>query len=229
MLVDRAIVLAAGLGTRLKWLTRDRPKALMVVADQPVIAHVLYRLAAQGVRDVVVNAHYHADNLIHYLGDGRQFGLRLRVSREEALLDSGGGIATALPLLPGSGLFAVHNVDVLADIELSALAARCPADGGCLALVPNPAHHPAGDFALANGCVLRGDTGARPYTYAGVAVFDAGAFASCPQQQPFPLIDVLLALADSRRLCGVVHRGSWLDIGRPRDLIQARKFRLEVG
>jgi len=222
--VDRAVVLAAGLGTRLKWLTRHCPKALVEVADQPMIAHVLRQLVSQGVRDVAVNAHYHADQLIQALGDGSRFGLRIHISHEDVLLDSGGGVATALPVLPGTGLFAVHNVDVLADVDLSRLAAFCPSGGGCLALVENPSHRPQGDFDLAGHRIVRTRKKEHRYTYAGVAVFDALAFESYSQGDIFPLMTVLQSLIDRELLFGVVHRGGWLDIGRPRDLIRARKL-----
>jgi len=70
MRVERAVILAAGLGTRLKWLTRDRPKALIEVAGTPVIVHVIRGLAAQGIRDIAVNVHHHAEKLVRALGDG---------------------------------------------------------------------------------------------------------------------------------------------------------------
>lgn len=222
MRVDRAIVLAAGLGTRLKWLTLHRPKALVEVAGQPMIMHVLRRLVSQGVRDVAINVHYHAEQLIRFLGDGSRFGLRIHVSCEETLLDSGGGVATALPVLPGTGLFVVHNVDVLADVDISRLAARCPAGGGCLALVENPSHHPEGDFDLASHRVKRVVKTTHQYTYAGVAVFDAAVFETYARNDAFPLIEVLQNLIDQKLLFGVVHGEAWLDIGRPRDLMRAR-------
>lgn len=222
MRVERAVVLAAGLGTRLKWLTRNRPKALVEVAGQPMIAHVLRRLASQGVRDVAVNAHYHADQLVRALGDGSLYGLRIHISLERTLLDSGGGVATALPMLPGAGLFVVHNVDVLANVDISRLADSCPAGGGCLALVENPVHHPGGDFDLAGHRVKLPAKATHQYTYAGVAVFDAAAFESYSHNDAFPLMTVLQELIGRQCLTGVVHRGCWLDIGRPRDLMLAR-------
>jgi len=224
MRVDRGIVLAAGLGTRLKWLTCHRPKPLVEVAGQPMITHVLRRLASQGVRDVAVNTHYHADQLVQVLGDGSRFGLHIHISHEEILLDSGGGVTTALSVLSGTGLFAVHNVDVLADVDLARLADRCPPGGGCLALVENPAHHPEGDFDLASHRVTQRQKARHQYTYAGVAVFDASAFESYSQNEAFPLVTVLQDLIDRQCLYGVVHRGAWLDVGRPRDLMQARKL-----
>ena len=224
MRVDRAVVLAAGLGTRLKWLTRHRPKALVEVADQPMVAHVLRQLVSQGVRDVAVNMHYHADQLMRALGDGSRFGLRIHISHEEVLLDSGGGVATALSVLPGTGLFAVHNVDVLADVDLSRLATFCPAGGGCLALVKNPSHHPDGDFNLTGHRVQQSEKKAHQYTYAGVAVFDASAFEPYAPNDAFALLPVLQGLIDRGLLFGMVHRGAWLDIGRPHDLMRARKL-----
>jgi len=224
MRLDRAVVLAAGLGTRLKWLTRHRPKALVEVADQPMIAHVLRQLVSQGVRDVAVNTHYHADQLVRALGDGSRFGLRIHISHEEVLLNSGGGVATALSMLPGSGLFAVHNVDVLADVDLSRLSTLCPTGGGCLALVKNPSHHPQGDFDLSGHRVVHTGKKARQYTYAGVAVFDALAFESYAPKDAFALLPVLQDLIDRELLFGVVHKGAWLDIGRPHDLIRARRL-----
>lgn len=224
--VDRAIVLAAGLGTRLKWLTNDRPKALMQIAGMPVLAHVIHRLVAQGIHDIAINVHHYADILIDAMGDGAQFGARLVFSREPELLDSGGGVAQALRLLPGDGLFAVHNADVLADVDIQALAVCTPQGGACLALVSNPAHHPQGDFGLQGGLISRdviSRNGDVRYTFAGVSVWDEVVFDGPSAGSAFPLMRPMQQLIDCGRLAGLLHHGAWFDIGRPYDLMRARR------
>jgi len=218
--VDRAIVLAAGLGTRLKWLTSDTPKALMNVAGEAVIVRVIRSLAGQGIHDIAINTHHHAGKLIDYLQDGSKFGVRLYYSREEKLLDSGGGVRTAMDLLPGNGLLLVHNADVLADIDLQRLASRVSATGAALAMVANPMHHPAGDFGVVDGLITPDKTPG--FTYSGVSVWDEKALLDFQNGDTFPLTGPMLQLMDQGRLAGVVHRGSWFDIGRPRDLMQAQ-------
>ncbi len=220
--LDRAVILAAGLGTRLKWLTHDQPKALIDVAGAPAIMHVIRRLAAQGVRYIAVNAHHHADNLIKALGDGSRLGVRLYFSRERKLLDSGGGVRQALDLLPGKGLLAVHNADVLADMDIQVLAGACPEGGACLSLVPNPGHHPAGDFSLHDGLIsMHGDP---CYTFAGVSVWEQDVFDAWISGQSFPLTDTIQHLIGENRCAGTLHDGFWFDMGRPRDLMQARRW-----
>lgn len=219
--VDRAVVLAAGLGTRLKWLTHGRPKALMPVGDAPAIVHVIRQLAAQGVRDIAINTHHHARLLTEYLGDGARWGVRLYFSHEPQLLDSAGGVCKALSLLPGEGLVAVHNADVLADIDLQMLAAAVVQGGASLALVPNPAHNRHGDFSLHAGLVSPlHDAG---YTYSGVSVWDAVVFRAWPAGTVLKLTVPMRQLMAQQRLAGLLHRGMWLDIGRPVDLMRARK------
>lgn len=223
MLPERAVILAAGVGERLKWLTRQRPKALMSVSGRPVIEHIILRLASQGVRDIAVNVHHHADMLMDALGDGSRLGVRLYFSHEPQLLDSGGGVKKALTLLPGDGPVVVHNADVLADIDVRKLALLLPAGGAAVALVTNPAHHPNGDFSMRNGLVEERQEGAS-LTFAGVSVWDAEVFADYPSGRPFPLIQPMRDLMARQKLAGVVHRGRWFDIGRPRDLWRARRF-----
>ena len=218
--VDRAVVLAAGLGTRLKWLTSGKPKALMDVAGEAVIVRVIRRLAGQGIHDIAINTHHHAGKLIDYLQDGSKFGVRLYYSREEKLLDSGGGVRKAMELLPGSGFIAVHNADVVADIDLQMLTNHVPADGAALAMVANPMHHPTGDFGVVDGLITPDKTPG--FTYSGVSVWDEKALLDFQNGETFPLTRPMLQLMNRGRLAGVVHRGSWFDIGRPRDLMQAR-------
>jgi len=217
--VDRAVILAAGVGSRLKWMTERRPKALMRVAGEAAIAHVIRRLTAQGVREIAVNTHHHADQLADYLGDGSRFGCHIALSYEERLLDSGGGVKQALSLLPGDGPVAVHNCDVLADIDLRRLAAIAPAGGCSIALVDNPAHHCNGDFTLHGQQVSM--KGYDRYTFAGVSVWDAALFDHYPAGEPFSLARSIREVITAGRCAGLLHHGYWFDIGRPADLLRA--------
>ena len=218
---ERAVILAAGLGTRLKWLTRKRPKALMPVGGAPVIVHVIRRLASQGIRDIAVNMHHHGDALASALGDGSRYGVRLYFSHEDELLDSGGGVRRAMELLPGEGALVVHNADVLSDIDVRMLAALCPQRGCALALTPNPPHHPQGDFALRGGRVR--ESGDEYYTFAGVSLWDARALLALPVGKAFSLVPTMRALMREDRCAGLLHEGEWLDIGRPRDAFCAMR------
>jgi len=222
--VSRAVILAAGLGTRLKWMTHGSPKALMDVAGEPAIVRVIRRLVGQGVHDIAINVHHHAEKLIDALGDGSRFGVRLYYSFEEQLLDSGGGVRKAMALLPGDDLLLVHNADVLADIDLGRLAALLPETGAALALVPNPSHHRQGDFGLKGGLVS--DDKTPGYTFAGVSLWSEDALSAYEAGTAFPLTLPMRQLMEKNLLTGVVHRGTWFDIGRPKDLMMARK---EVG
>jgi len=218
--LERAVILAAGLGTRLKWLTQNRPKALMPVAGAPAIVHVIRNLASHGVRDIAINVHHHADVLCAALGDGARYGVRLYYSPEESLLDSGGGVRTAMEKLPGEGLLAVHNADVLCNVDVRQLAGVCPDRGCAIGLVPNPAHHSAGDFSLR--CGLVADSGEPRFTFSGVSVWQAEALATYAVGEKFSLVQPIRHLIAASRCAGVVYRVPWFDIGRPVDLIRAR-------
>lgn len=219
--IERAVVLAAGLGTRLKWLTDSRPKALMRVAGEPVIAHVIRSLVVQGVSDIAVNAHHHADALIDYLGDGCRFGCRIRISYEPQLLDSGGGVKQALNFLPGDGPVAVCNADVLTDLRLERLNAVLPDYGCAIGLVPNPPHHPHGDFALNGHCVHA--EGQPRHTFSGISLWHASNFDGYDEGAIFSLVEPMRSLIAEGRCAGVRHDGQWFDIGRPTDLMYANR------
>jgi mannose-1-phosphate guanylyltransferase len=122
----RAMVLAAGLGTRLRPLTNDRPKALVEIGDRTLLELTLARLASFGVRDVIINVHHFADLVIQYLKTKNNFGLHVEVSREELLLDTGGGLKKAswFFLQDPNRLdepFILHNVDVVSTIDFQRL------------------------------------------------------------------------------------------------------------
>jgi len=229
-MLNRAVILAAGTGSRLKWLTRTQPKALMPVSGIAVIVHVIRRLSAQGIRDIAINVHHHADRIRGLLGDGSRYGVRLYFSYEEQLLDSGGGVKRALALLPGEGRFLVHNTDVLSDINLHMLA--IPAHDNdtvaCLALVDNPSHHPGGDFGLSGGRVVAKDPSMASYTYTGIAALHPDLFNDYAIAAAFSLKTLFDALVQQGRLRGILHQNMWLDIGRPRDWLQASRLMAQV-
>jgi len=220
-IVDRAVILAAGLGTRLKWMTRNRPKALMDIQGEPAITHVIRQLAGQGIHQIAVNTHHHADILMGYLGNGSRFGVNIVFSQENELLNSGGGVRTALEKLSGEGLVLVHNTDVLADVDVQSLAKRCP-DGGCaLALVTNPAHHPEGDFSMNHGLVnLQGSPRS---TFSGVSIWYDNVLNEYPKNTSFSLLEPMKNMMEKQCCAGLLHRGQWFDIGRPKDVIRANR------
>src|SRR5262249_26470909 len=121
----KAMILAAGLGTRLRPLTDDLPKALVEIGGRTLLEITLTRLRSFGVNEAIINVHHFADNVIAYLRDHRHFGMRVEISREEELLDTGGGLKQAGPFfLQGSTSadpepFIVHNVDVISTIDLA--------------------------------------------------------------------------------------------------------------
>ncbi|MDX8396802.1 MAG: nucleotidyltransferase family protein [Mariprofundaceae bacterium] len=220
--VDRAVILAAGLGTRLKWMTKNSPKALMQVQGDASIVHVIQQLVRQGIRTIVVNTHHHAELLMEYLGDGSKWGVNLIFSQEYKLLNSGGGVRTALQKLSGQGLVLVHNSDVIADVDVQALARSCPESGCSLALVENPVHHRTGDFSIQDGFVcLHGDP---RYTFSGVSVWHEEVFADYALNADFSLLKPMRQMMEEKKCAGLLHRGQWFDIGRPKDVMRANRY-----
>lgn len=212
----KAIVLAAGRGERMRPLTDATAKPLLRVGGHALIDYHLQALAAAGIRDVVVNLSWQADALREHLGDGRRWGLALRLSEEGPVpLEVGGGIHRALPWL-GPGPFLVVNGDIWTDCPLGRLRLP-PASLAHLVLVANPGHHPQGDFALGPAGRV-GDDGPRR-TYAGLGVFTAALFDGCAAGR-FPLRPLLERAAQAGRLTGEAHDGRWFDVGTPARLAE---------
>jgi MurNAc alpha-1-phosphate uridylyltransferase len=194
----------------------------MQVAGEPAIVHVIRKLAAYGIRDIAVNLHHHAEVLQQALGEGSRWGVRLYYSREESLLDSGGGVRMALQVLPGSGPVLVHNGDIISDIELGRLAHILPSGGCALAMVQNQAEHPGGDFSLQTGLVSA--VGQPRYTFSGVSLWQEEMLMPLAVGQAYSLVHPMRVLMRQGRCAGFLHCGHWFDIGRPRSLIQANHF-----
>lgn len=215
----KAMLLAAGLGTRMGDLTRDLPKPLLDVDGKPLIVHLVESLVAAGFADLVVNVAYLGERIEAALGDGGRFGARIAYSREpDGPLGTGGGIKRALPLL-GAAPFLLVNADVRSDYPFARL--RRPLVGQAhLVLVDNPAHNPAGDFALGQDGRLA-NRGEPMLTFAGLSVLDPRLLEGAGQGA-FSLTPLLRAAADAGHLHGEHYAGTWLDVGTPARLAQAR-------
>jgi len=219
---SRAVILAAGLGSRLKAYTENKPKALMTVADELAITRVIRRLVAQGIQDIAINVHHFAEQIQNTLGNGAHLNANLYYSVEPSLLNSGGGVRTALDLLPSGEAVVVHNVDILSNIDIEQLINICPQQGCALALVPNPKHNSDGDFSLQDSTIT--PKSAQSFTFSGVSLWDESVLRAYPANQGFSLIEPIHAQIKTQHCQGYVHRGHWFDIGRPHDLIQANRF-----
>lgn len=214
MRVERAMLLAAGRGERMRPLTDLVPKPLLCVRNTPLIALHLEKLASAGVVEVVINIAWLGGQIRAALGEGERWGLRIRYSDEgDEALETGGGIFKALPWL-GSAPFLVVNADIYTDFDFSTL--RIAADAlAQLALVSNPPQHPNGDFALSDGLIdLQGSP---RWTYTGIGLYRPELFDGCSAGK-FPLLPVLRRAIDARRLHGQIHRGHWSDVGTPERL-----------
>lgn len=216
----KVMLLAAGRGERMRPLTDACPKPLLPVAGRPLIQWHLQRLAAAGFREVVINLSWLGEQIAAALGDGSAQGLRITFSREPwPALETGGGIFQALPLL-GPGPFLLVNGDVFTDVDFTRIR-LAPADLAQLVLVPNPEHHPRGDFWLdAAGRVLAdAAAGAERLTYSGIAVLHPDLFEGAEPGR-FPLLPLLERARAAGRLGGQRHDGRWLDVGTPARLAQ---------
>ena len=213
----RAMILAAGRGERMRPLTDATPKPLLMAGGKPLIAWHLEALVRAGIRDIVVN-HAHLGHLIETaLGDGKRFGAAIRYSAEGQALETAGGIAHALPLL-GTEPFAVINADIACDFDYARLPALADTMTGRgllahLVLVPNPPHHPQGDFALCDGRVA--EQGDALLTFSGIGLYAPRLFAGIASRSKAMLTPLLRAAMRDGAVSGELHAGRWIDVGTP--------------
>lgn len=215
----KAVILAAGLGTRLRPLTEAVPKALVPVLHRPALLRVADRLRAAGVATLCVNAHHHAEQVARALPEAV-------VHVEPVILDSGGGIANFKRLLQEDEAFLVHNCDVYSTFDLRALLRHHQEHrpAATLALTRNPATdkvllHP-------DGCIANlGEVGPGRFTYAGIAVLTPEVLARLEPGRPASLPDVLRALLQSNRsLRGYLQPdAAWNDLGSPRSYLELHR------
>lgn len=224
MIPATAMVLAAGLGKRMRPLTATRPKPLVEVAGSTLLDHALRRLAAEGVRRAVVNVHYMADRMEAHLR-ARGHGLEIAISDERArLLETGGGVAHALGLIDADPFLVVNSDNLWIDgatPTLRALAARFDAARMDAALLVVPlaratGYEGRGDFHMdALGRLTRRREGrVAPYVFSGVQMLSKRLFERAPEG-PFSMNLLYDRAIEAERLYGVAHGGLWFHVGTP--------------
>jgi MurNAc alpha-1-phosphate uridylyltransferase len=230
--VTTAMILAAGLGTRMRPLTNDRPKALVSVAGQPLMAHILDRLAADGIRHIVVNTHYCPTQIADFLAAETRFD-SITLSPEPVLLETGGGILNALPLLGATPFFTI-NCDSfwLNGIETPFARMRALWDDrhmdGLLMLHPTvsvPEYDGPGDFRLDawGGLTRRPASTITPFVYTGVQLLHPRLFATAAPGM-FSLNRLYDRAIAHERLFGFSHDGRWFHVGTPADVTRTTEW-----
>jgi MurNAc alpha-1-phosphate uridylyltransferase len=220
--MSRAMILAAGLGERMRPITDTRPKPLLRVGGKPLIAWQIERLVAAGFDDLVINVSHLAAHIEAALGDGLSYGATIRYSLEPFPLEVAGGIATALPLL-GAGIVPIVSADVYTEYQYAGLHSRIAAMASTsepphvhMVMVPNPAYHREGDF------VLTGDrltlAGAPRLTFGNIALYRTSLFGDLPRGKKLKMLPHYEEWIGLGWASGELYTGPWANIGTPADL-----------
>lgn len=226
----KAMILAAGLGKRMRPLTDSTPKPLLKVAGKPLIEYHIEAIAAAGINEIVINTHWLGEKISSALGDGSRWGVQLHYSNEHILLETAGGIVNALHYFdnPEDAPFLLVNGDIFLQDDLIAWIKRSAifsadylAD---ILLSQNPPHNPDGDFGLAaSGLICDKQTAlsnhVQTYTYCGVGLYRPSMFRAL-QSGPRALGPILREHAQEHRILGSLCSGLWVDVGTPERLEQ---------
>jgi MurNAc alpha-1-phosphate uridylyltransferase len=217
-----AMILAAGRGERMRPLTDACPKPLLEAGGKPLLQWQIEALARAGYDHLVINVAHLAGQFVARFGDGRALGVRLTWSREPEPLETAGGVATALPLLPAGPLL-VASGDVWTAFDYASLAgvrARMAASRDAprahLVMVPNPPYHPEGDFRL-DGDALRLE-GTPRLTFGNIAVYDTALFAELPRGVKLKMLPLYRRWIAAGTVSGERYDGPWANVGTPADL-----------
>ena len=208
----KAMILAAGLGSRLQPLTKTVPKPMLLVCGKPLLQWHIERLVRAGVSEVVVNTSWLGKQIQDYFGTGVDFGITITWSSEAEPLETGGGIFKALQFL-GDDPFILMSADIWTDFPLESFLKKnidSPLSAH-LVLVKNPEHNNGGDFSLENYIVGYGQ---ERYTYSGISIVSSQLFNSLKiTSEVFPLREVLKPAISSGRVSGEIYTGDWCDVG----------------
>ena len=198
---------------------------MIPIASEPLIVHQIRWLKHAGIKSIVINLHHLSDHIKSYLGNGRMFGIKIQYSDETDLLDTGGGIVQALPLL-GDGPFVVLNGDIWTNYPFSRLS-RLDVQFAHLILTPKPSPVEPGDFALNGQFVRRNrDASTHDYIYCGIAVIHSRFFNASPMGTFSLTRDLIFSRCNKNEVTGEIFDGTWMDIGTPERLKEVQQLNL---
>lgn len=218
-------ILAAGLGTRLRPLTNDRPKALVEVGGMTLLERTIRRLESAGINHIVINVHHFADKVIDFVNT-HTWQARTDISDErDLLLDTGGALKHAAPLFSGRDNILIHNVDILSDLDLQAVERHHRSEGNLVTLcVSRRQTKRLLAFDERGLLVGRADEG---LAFSGISIVSPELFALLPEaDRPYPVIDEYIRLSQAgHRIGAYLHDPAhWLDVGKPETLKQAEQW-----
>ncbi|MEM6802196.1 MAG: nucleotidyltransferase family protein [Bacteroidota bacterium] len=236
----KAMIFAAGLGTRLRPLTNDRPKALVEVHGKALLEWVILKIREQGIRDVVINVHHFADKIETFLSDNKNFGLNISISDErELLLETGGGLKFAKDLLRGNEPILIHNADIISDIDLQAFI-QFHQENKALASLAVSKRNTSRYLHFDEENLLTGweniHTGEvrparvpkgeiRRLAFSGIHLINPGFLDLLLEEGKFSIIEVYLRLASQRRILAYEHQNkNWFDVGKAENLPLAEAY-----
>ncbi len=220
----KAMILAAGRGQRLQPLTDETPKPLIEVGSHRLIEHHLIALNHAGINDIIINISYLARKIVDVIGDGSRYGVNITYSWEPTeALETGGGIRQALPLL-GNEPFLAVSADIWTDFPFDQLPRQLSALAH-LILVPNPPHHPKGDFCLIDQQVNM--EGNERYNFGGIGIYHPKLFSDHAPGR-FPLAPLLEKAIRANQVSGELYNGHWINITTTKELAIARSACHEI-
>jgi len=235
----KAMIFAAGLGTRLYPITLNKPKALVEVAGKTLLQLAIEKVSNAGYHELVINVHHFGDQIIDFLKMHNNFGLSIKISDERGqLLDTGGGLVKAAPWLEGEGPFLIYNVDVLSDIDLDQFRKYHKELGGLATLAVRDretARYLAFDESMqlsgwkniktGDEIVSRNMQNCSLLAFSGIQLIEPSIFKLISETGSFPLMSLYLRLAAEHRIMGYPDNSNlWMDLGKPEQLKEAERF-----
>lgn len=236
----KAMILAAGRGTRLGALTEHKPKALVEIDGKPMLEHLLLKLIRSGYQEFIINVHHHGSQIIDFLQQKQNFGTRIEISDErDQLMDTGGGLQKAAHFFEVSDHFLVHNVDIVTDLDLHEFMTAHIQSGADASLAVRH-RDTARNFLFDEQMRLKGwknkQSGEtipdgistetmQSYAFSGIQIIQASLLKSMTQTGPYSLTHWYLEIMNQYDIRGFVHNnGYWNDVGKPLALQEASNY-----
>jgi len=234
----KAMILAAGFGTRLKPLTNDLPKPLFPVLNRPILEHALHFLSTNGIKDIAINLHHKSEKIIDYFGDGKDFGVNLHFSKEEKILGTAGGIKKLQSFFKNE-TFLVINSDILADVDLNNVLKFHKDKKSKLTLVvrqdPNAEKYDSiqrideGRIVHFLGCSIKNSEPTTQVMFTGIQIMEPEIFSRIPENKFCGTVEDVFPgmIQDELPVYSFLHKGYWIDMGTSETYIQAQMDALD--